>query len=357
MKRNYYIFSSGVLKRKNYTLQFIPNKEIEPYADDNEFEEIMLRTREKDEKEYSKDSKSIPINDIESICVLADVTFNKRFLEFIASNKIPMHIFNFYGTYKGTFYPPDEIFSGSLLVKQVKFFIRLSRRIYIARKFVLGAANNIRRNLKRYASKAPEIVNIISQIEEKIKEIDHSKDIPSLMNIEGAIHKLYYSAFNFFINSEIKFTKREFHPPTTPMNALISFANALVYSSIANEIYRTKLSPLISFLHEPADNRLSLVFDIAEIFKPLLGDRLIFKMLNQNSITIKDFEYRNQACYLNETGRKKFVEAYDKRLEKTIVHRQLKREVSYRRLIRLECYKIIKHIQKLDDYKPFIIWW
>jgi CRISPR-associated protein Cas1 len=122
-------------------------------------------------------------------------------------------------------------------------------------------------------------------------------------------------------------------------------------------ILRTKLSPLVSFLHEPSDNRLSLIFDIAEIFKPLLGDRLIFKMLNQNSISINDFEYRDGGCYLNESGRKKFVEAYDKRLEKTIMHRQLKRPVSYKRLIRLECYKIIKHIKKEEDYKPFIIWW
>lgn len=357
MKRNYYIFSSGVLKRKNYTLQFVPNKEFEPFTDDNMFEEILLKSKDNDEKITSNDSKSIPIADIESICVLADITFNKRFLEFISYHKIPMHIFNFYGTYKGTFYPPDEVFNGSLLVKQVKFFTRLSRRIYLARKFVLGAAGNLRRNLKRYVSKAPELSNIISQIEEKITEIENAKEIPSLMNIEGAIHKLYYSAFNYFLNSDIKFTKREFHPPTTPMNALISFANALVYSSVANEIYRTKLSPLVSFLHEPSDNRLSLVFDIAEVFKPLLGDRLIFKMLNQNSITLENFEYRDAGCYLNETGRKQFVEAYDKRLEKTIMHRQLKREVSYRRLIRLECYKLVKHIRKEEDYKPFTIWW
>ncbi len=357
MKRNYYIFSTGILKRKNFTLQFIPNKETEDFIDDNQFEEIILRTREKDENVSDRDSKFIPITDIDSICVLADITFNKRFLELISYHKIPMHIFNYYGTYKGTFYPPDEVFSGSLLIKQVKFFTRLSRRIYLAKKFVLGAASNIRRNLKRQSPKAAEINNIISSIEEKIDEINHCKDIPNLMNIEGFIHKQYYSAFNYFINSEIKFTKREFHPPTTPMNALISFSNALVYSSIGNEIYRTKLSPLVSFLHEPSDNRLSLIFDIAEIFKPLLGDRLIFKMLNQNSISINDFEYRDGGCYLNESGRKKFVEAYDKRLEKTIMHRQLKRPVSYRRLIRLECYKIIKHIKKEEDYKPFIIWW
>ena len=97
---------------------------------------------------------------------------------------------------------------------------------------------------------------------ERIKEIyDRVKDtvdVPELMGMEGNIRSLYYKAWNLIINEEISFEKREKHPPTNPVNALISFGNSLVYTTVLSEIYKTQLNPLISFLHEPGERRFSL---------------------------------------------------------------------------------------------------
>ena len=97
--------------------------------------------------------------------------------------------------------------------------------------------------------------------------------------------------------------------------------------------------------------------DIAEIFKPLLADRVIFALMNKKMITEKDFEKELNYCYLNEAGRKVFLKEYDDKLKTTIQHRSLKKQVSYRHLIRLECYKLIKHILGDKEYQPFKIWW
>src|SRR5699024_11864540 len=97
--------------------------------------------------------------------------------------------------------------------------------------------------------------------------------------------------------------------------------------------------------------------DIAEIFKPLIGDRMIFSLLNRNQITKADFERGSNFLYLKETGRKKILAEYDSRLKNTIAHKDLGREVSYRYLIRLECYKMIKHIIGEKEYKGFKMWW
>jgi CRISPR-associated protein Cas1 len=56
-------------------------------------------------------------------------------------------------------------------------------------------------------------------------------------------------------------------------------------------------------------------------------------------------------------GPKRFVEELDKRLRTTIMHRSVGRKVSYRRLIRLEIYKIEKHIMGEKEYKPFVSQW
>ncbi len=97
--------------------------------------------------------------------------------------------------------------------------------------------------------------------------------------------------------------------------------------------------------------------DIAEIFKPLIADPIIFKLVNNNVIKLDDFEEDVNYCYLNDNGRKKFLKEFDHKLSTTIKHRKLKRNVSYRTLIRLECYKLIKHLIGDDVYVPFKAWW
>ena len=97
--------------------------------------------------------------------------------------------------------------------------------------------------------------------------------------------------------------------------------------------------------------------DIAEVFKPLIADRLIFSMLNKKMLTEKDFERESNFCYMKEAGRRRLLEAYDEDLKRTIRHKGLNKDVSYRYLIRLECYKIIKHLMGDKKYEGFTIWW
>lgn len=79
------------------------------------------------------------------------------------------------------------------------------------------------------------------------------------------------------------------HPPDNMINSLISFVNTLIYTKVLSEIYHTQLNPTISYLHEPGVRRFSLSLDIAEVFKPLIGDRVIFSLLNRKQITEDSF--------------------------------------------------------------------
>ena len=97
--------------------------------------------------------------------------------------------------------------------------------------------------------------------------------------------------------------------------------------------------------------------DLAEIFKPLLADRLLFKLINNRQISERDFSQDLNGCYLKESGRKVVLKEWDARLETTIEHRRLHRKVSYERLIRLECYKLVKHLTNAEPYVAFRAWW
>ena len=124
-----------------------------------------------------------------------------------------------------------------------------------------------------------------------------------------------------------------------------------------SEIYHTQLDPTISYLHEPGFRRYSLCLDISEVFKPLIGDRLIFSLLNKNQITEKSFTKELNFLHLKEEASRLIVTEFEKRMKKTIMHKELGKKVSYQYLIRLEAYKLIKHLIGEKEYEGFRIWW
>lgn len=127
---------------------------------------------------------------------------------------------------------------------------------------------------------------------------------------------------------------------------------------VLSEIYKTHLDPSISFLHEPSTKRFSLSLDLAEVFKPLMVDSVIFTLINKKQISVRgDFEYIDDMVLLNENGRKKFLSEWTRKLRTTVKHRALKRNTSYQYLIRLEAYKLIKHFINDQRYKPLRAWW
>ncbi len=161
---------------------------------------------------------------------------------------------------------------------------------------------------------------------------------------------------NSIIN-DFEMGNRTKQPPQNEVNALISFGNMMCYTVCIDQIYHTQLNPTISFLHEPGVRRFSLALDIAEIFKPLLVDRTIFSVLNKKIIQANDFRQDTNRCVLKDSARKTFTQAFEDRLKETFKHRSLGRHVSYKNLVKLECYKLSKHLLGIESYKPFKMMW
>jgi len=330
MKRNYYITKNGRLKRKDNTLYL-------------EFE--------------SGERKAIPIEDVEGIYLMGETDLNTKLLNFLAQQKIPLHVFNYYGYYSGSYYPREHLNSGFLLVNQVQCYKNNGKRLAIAKELIKSASHNILRNLKYYQNRKSGLEGYITEIENTVSELDSINNILELMGREGHIRERYYDSFNVILDLEEEFTKRTKRPPDNMINALISFGNSLLYATTLGEIYHTQLNPTVSFLHEPGNRRFSLSLDISEIFKPIIVDHVIFKLINTKMLGKTDFEKDVNFCYLSEKGRKIFLREYDERLKTTIKHRNLKRNVSYRRMIRMECYKLEKYITGIEEYKAFRAWW
>lgn len=330
MGETYYLFSNGNLKRRDNNIEYVTEEGIK---------------------------KNLKVEMLDEIFLFGESSMNTKILNFMSQNNVTMHIFNYYGFYSGSFFPRDKTGSGYILVNQVEHYQSKNKRLFIAQKIIEAASHNIHRNIRYYNAREIDLNEEIKDIELLQRKIWKCEDVSELMGIEGNIRKVYYSAWNKIIKQEIDFEKRVKNPPDNMINSLISFGNSLLYSVALSEIYKTNLSPYISYLHEPGTRRFSLSLDITEIFKSLIIDRMLFSMLNKNQITKKDFESDSNYTYLKENGRKKIIQEFDERLKKTIKHKNLNRNVSYRYLMRLECYKLIKHITGEKEYEGFKMWW
>lgn len=333
MRTDYYILQDGILKRKQNTVYF----------------------------ENKEGKRALPVNKIYSVYAYGKLSFSSGVVSYLSKNGIPIHFFNYYGFYEGSMYPRETLISGDLVIQQSSYYLDEEKRKSLGRKFIEGACGNILKNLKYYSRNRNDIQEnmdaYIDSIESEILSLPESSSIPQMMNVEGRIRNIYYSALDEIFPEEYRIVTRTRRPPGNKMNTLISFGNSLMYTTVLSEIYNTQLNPTISYLHEPFERRFSLALDVSEIFKPIIIDRVILKLVNKNMLDDNCFRGEIGDMLLSEKGKKIFLQEYNDKLGTTIKHKGLKRNVSYKRLIRLELYKLSKHVLGDEEYKPLIMWW
>lgn len=333
MKRTKYLFNPGRLSRKDNTLKFTPVDE-------------------------TKKSQYLPVEGIDKLFVFGSLDVNSALLNFLGRKKVSVHFFDYYEHYTGSFMPKEFLLAGKVQVAQTQTYLRKARRMHIAQRLIEGATWNMLKNMKYYDKRGKCLEGQIGRIDVFRNKIADTTAINELMGLEGNCRQVYYSAFDTIIKGDFMMNGRSKQPPQNEINALISFGNMMCYALCLDMIYHTQLNPTISFLHEPGTRRFSLALDLAEVFKPLLVDRVIFKVLNKRQLQARHFHKELNRCLLNERGKKIFIEAFEARLKETIMHRKLSRKVSYKRLVWLECHKLVKYILKdTPSYEPFKIWW
>ena len=335
MKKAYYLFNPGRMSRRDNTLKF------EPVTEEG-----------KNEK-----PRYLPVAGVSALYIFGSVDANSAMYNFLGKSQIPVHFFDYYKHYTGSFNPKEYLLAGKMLVAQADAYRSKKKRLGLARQFVESASFNILKNLRYYSNRGKDLHSQIEDISELRGLLPDAKNIGQLMGLEGNCRQVYYTAFEEIVEGYAWEGRRK-RPPKNELNALVSFGNSMCYAVCLDAIYNSQLNPTISFLHEPGYRRFSLALDVSEVFKPILVDRLIFKLCNRRELRAQHFDFIDDACFLSESGRKVFVRTWEERLQQTIHHRKLDRAVSYRHLIRLECYKIAKYLIGMEkEYQSFKIWW
>lgn len=336
MKKAYYLFNPGRMSRKDNTLKFLP---------------------EATEKSPAPKARYLPIEGISALYVFGSIDANSAMYNYLGQKHIPVHFFDHHKHYTGSFSPREYLLAGKMLVAQTDAYRNKKHRLKLARGFVDGASFNMLKVLKYYNRRERDLTPVVEQISNLRQSLEDMQTISELMGLEGNCRQTYYTAFDEIVEGYAWEGRRK-RPPKNELNALVSFGNALCYSLCLDAIYNSQLNPTISFLHEPGMRRYSLCLDISEVFKPILVDRLLFRLCNRRELQARHFDFLDNACFLSDAGRKVFVKAWEEMLQQSVKHPTLNRQISYRHLVRLECYKIAKHLIGMEDrYRPMKVWW
>lgn len=306
---------------------------------------------------FESDSETVdlPVKNIEVINIYSDVAFDSNFLKVALENNIVVNVFNKSNKLIGRFIPNVPLKSPKTTNNQIICYCDATERLNLARIFVIASIHNTRLNIRYYNKQDPQelfrkALNKINNTEQKIKAC---KSYEELLILEAQVREAYYSCFDSFIkNKDFAFVKRTRRPPMNEVNAMISFGNVVLYNYLATHIYSSPLDIRTGFLHATNNRKESLNLDMAEIFKPLIVDRVVFSLINLHCINLTHFyTMENGEVYLNETGKRIFLRAFYEKLNTVVTVKEARQ--SYRRIIKNEINQLSLYFKNGEKYTGF----
>ena len=298
---------------------------------------------------------SIPLDTVERINVFSSVIFDSGFLEKAMRAGVYINVFNKDYSPLGRFVPFGPIRAQSLIFEQLSAYNDPTRRLALAKEFDLASIHNLRLNIRYYNKQHEQAAfkSALSGINRLYGEMKNCSNYDDLLLKEARVRELYYGCFDLFIRNEaFVFQKRSRRPPLNEVNSMLSFCNIVLYNYIATEILKSSLDIRVGFLHATNRRLESLNLDIAEIFRPLLTDRIVFTAVNRKEIGLSHFmREKNGGVYLNAEGKKLLLRRFYEKLSDTLLIGDA--HVSYAMLIDSEIQKLTRYFRSGEAYKAF----
>lgn len=327
VNKEYHIVEDGILTKKDYALLF--------------------------ENESGK--YHIPVEIVDQLNFYNDVTISSNVLKALSQHRIKVSFFDKYGMMVGTYLPDSFEKDEKIFMKQVLVYQDEKSRLSLAKKMEIASLHNMRSNLKYYKKKGVHCLDEnIDFLSACIKELNEGKTVNELLLIEARARMTYYQSFNEILHrEEFYFYKRSKRPPLDAINALISFGNTLLYNEFLRMIQMTSLSPKIGIVHATNRRNYSLNLDFADIFKPVIVDRVIFSLINCHQIKYAEhFEgMENGAVLLTKAGKKIFLQEFQNKMETRFSYKGS--TYTYQSILNEEIRSYTKALMKDEEYHPY----
>jgi CRISP-associated protein Cas1 len=295
----------------------------------------------------------VPLIQVSQMCLLGNVQMTAAALRELADRNIPISHFSYGGWFTAL---TTGMSHKNVELRMAQFRTAFDPRLALAisRRFISAKIKNCRTLLRRNAEEKQTLE--LNRLAEFIEKVDRVAMRESLLGVEGMAAKIYFGGFAKLLRGGDVFQLegRNRRPPTDPINAILSFVYALLTKELTITVQAVGFDPFLGFLHQPRYGRPSLALDLAEEFRPLIGDSVVLTLINNEEVSPKSFISRAGSVALTDTGRKAVIAAFERRLDTEITHPIFGYKISYRRVLEVQARLLSRVLLgELPEYPGF----
>ena len=212
----------------------------------------------------------------------------------------------------------------------------------LARGWVRAKIRNSRTLLRRNWRRGDTSEEVLKDLKRLGERAGRVRDIASLLGVEGAAAARYFQHFEGMLreaadpNMSFEIQHRNRRPPNDPVNALLSFGYAMLTRAFVTVLSATGFDPYRGYYHQPRYGRPALALDMMEPFRPLIVDSVVVTAINNGEVRPTDFVRTPIGVNLSDSGRKRFIRVFERRLSQEVTHPLFGYRVEYRRLLEMQ---------------------
>ncbi len=273
------------------------------------------------------------------VCLFGNVQISTQAMRALIERDIPVCFFTMGGWYLGRTIG-HESKNVELRVAQYRAASEPLTALRVARRMVVTKIRNSRTMLRRNHRDPPAVA--LGQLEQLARKSSEAESIESLLGFEGSAARVYFSHFGAMLKGDpampgaFDFDGRNRRPPRDRVNALLSFAYALLTKDTALTLTTVGLDPLLGFYHQPRFGRPALALDMTEEMRPIIADSVVLAAVNTGIVSATDFVDSGTAVAIAPHARRRFILAYERRMDQLITHPEFGYRISYRRVLEVQ---------------------
>ncbi len=228
---------------------------------------------------------------------------------------------------------------------QYRLFEQEGIRLHLARECIRAKIHNQRVMLMRNGDVPDRVLILMAGFRDQTAE---ARDLAELLGIEGTAAAIYFEQFATMLKGgewKFDFRGRNRRPPRDPVNSLLSMGYSILAKELTGVCHSVGLDPFLGFLHQPRYGRPALALDLMEEFRPLTADSVAISLVNRGELGPEDFIRSANGTFLNEAGRRRFWEAWFRRLDTEVSHPEFGYKMAYRRMFEVQGRQLWRYLR------------
>ncbi len=291
----------------------------------------------------TEEKQVYPVQEIGQVVLHGFSQITTQALRLCADRNLGVHWISYGGRYMGTWTSGQGSVQRRIRQYQAltnkEFCLGLSKRLVEAKvrsqlSFLLRASRESGREIE-------DVKISIENIRKLLSPLSRAGSIDSLRGFEGSVGASYFKALPHLVSEDageaMKPDGRNRRPPKDRCNALLSYGYSLLLKDITNAILVVGLDPSLGFYHTPRSQAHPLALDLMEMFRVTLVDLPVIASINRRQwVESEDFTIAGKQVWLSDSGRKKFIQIYERRKTEQWKHPVIGYSLSYSRHLELE---------------------